>query len=184
VAKRPKIRSTSTRYDWGPIRTAREVGGKDYTALAAEYGPNRNTIAARAKREGWLDPAEIQRKASADVARKGYARLIAQEAQAVFANRKKHAQISDEILEWVKKRVREIANGDPSPLLDVDLVMRRLSLILSTLEGADSRLAGLDKASNDWRSDAGGGGEDTRASSDRVLEALRRLTGQRKSARR
>jgi hypothetical protein len=182
VAKKkpsPRKGKKQRRYDWTEIRVAREVGGKSFKDLSDEFGPVPETISARSKREKWRDPVEVRAKASAKAADRKVSALVAQEASALFANRARHAEVSETLLKWVKSKVKAIADGTaklPDHVSDV-LEMRRLCMMLDTLEETDSRLAGLSKAAGDWRSDPGSLGADTVSSSDRILEALQGLEG-------
>lgn len=51
--------------DWQPIRIAVMTGGLSYEEASAKFGVKSNTIAQKAKREGWkvtdLERAEVQR---------------------------------------------------------------------------------------------------------------------------
>ena len=173
----PRKGKTQTRYDWSAIRVAHEVGGKSFADLAKEFGAHHSTISAHAKKERWRDPAEVRAKASEKAADKKFAGLVSQEAEAVFKNRCEHAEISAEILKWVRDRIATITDPDAftSPLEDIDLAVRRLSLILRTLGAVDTDIAGLAKAGDDFRSAQGRGGADSGAFVQQVQEALDRL---------
>ena len=164
------------RYDWGPIRKAREITGKSYQDLAKEFGPNRDTIRLRARREKWLDPAEAQRKLSEASTEEISRRFVAQEADALFANRARVHGLNSRVLDQVDAQLKLFEANDRATRLDSDdlLALRRISLIINTIEGSDAKVGGIEAGGGDFRS-AGEAADEAESTADKISRILAEL---------
>ena len=180
--KSPKKGKPQPRYDWTEIRTAREVGGKSFRDLAKKFGPHPDTISARAKREKWLDPVKVQAKSSAEAAEIIGADFIEFEAPAIRASLNKKRTLADRLLTLASGHVDRlekgerliITTGNVTTTEDPIQSLRRLGMVLSSVEVVDKSLIGL---ANGFRSTPLDSDESPESSEGAILDAMEALPG-------
>lgn len=167
------------RYDWAKIRIAREVEGKSFADLSKEFGPQPETVSRHAKKDGWRDPSEVAAESSAAAAEELSRQFVVQNSAAVLKNRIAHAGVTAQIIEYTRQKMAAFFDekGDikaAEPLETQVLDVRRIALIVNTIERTDSNLAGIseESSSGGWRSGAGAGEGTTESNSDRVRRAM------------
>lgn len=178
--KSPKKGKTQRRYKWAPIQLAREQEGLSFQDLSKKFGPHPDTIRERANRERWRNPVEVRAEIVHAAAAENARSFVVQNSAAVLANRMAHAAVTKKIIEFTRQKMDTFFDDDGkivSQKLDADnqaLEVRRLALVVNTIERTDSNLAGIteESSSGGWRAGAGAGEGTSESNSDRVRRAM------------
>jgi hypothetical protein len=175
--------------DWIEIRRQRETEGKSFSALSRAHGVHRGTIAARSKRENWRDPADFQQERSSRTAEEIMRGFVTRDAKSVLKDLTRKHELNGQILGLVERylaALKAYMDSDDESLLpdsvsrvlggrvDPVLALRRVALVVQTVECVDSNLAFI-KTDDSWRSGLDSNAEESGESSRRIRDALARL---------
>ena len=178
----PKKGKRQPRYDWAKIRIAREVGGASFADLSREYGPQPHTISLHAKKEAWRDPIEVAAESSAAAAEKIREDSLVFEAPAIRASLTKKRSLADRLLGLASTHIKRLESGERLVLTTGNVVtqedpiqsLRRLGMVLSSVEVVDKSLIGL---ANGFRSKPLDSVESPESSEGAILDATEALPG-------
>lgn len=165
MAKKKKASQRGT-IDWKKARRLYEVNGLSFTEIGRIHGCNRNTVSRRAKAEGWVDRAEIEREASGERREKLAREFIERDGKAIVQNLSRKHQATTLLLDFFLDIAQKLQKGEIVGIENPVVTAGQAALGLRRLQIVDDLLAGLKDGS--WRSDAGIG----RAGADPHEETL------------
>jgi hypothetical protein len=195
VAKAKKPPRGRRSIDWKKGRRLRERDGKSFSEISRVLGCHRETVSAHAKREGWIDPTEIQQETGSQRREKIFREFIERDAEAIHRNLAKKHELASILLDQALLHAKRLQggieielekqgkDGGTITLLEDPIAsLRKLGLLGQNVEVIDRNLADL--SDDGWRSKSAGGGADTETREDRVQAALDELAGAGSAGRR
>lgn len=178
-ARKRKGGRARARVDWARVRLEYEQHGESTDELGRRYGVAGSTVRRRKAREGWREPHEVARERAERTGEEILKGFIDRDAEAIRANLEKKHEATSLVLKSAlghAKRLHEGTvellrhSGDVVVREDPLLSLRRVALVLQTVEVIDRSLAGL--KDDGWRSASGRGGEDSDSHEAEVRKAL------------
>lgn len=181
--KRPQAGARPRRVDWKRARRLHEQDGKNFSEISDIVGCDRNTVARHAKREGWINGADLLRESSTERRENLLRSFIEQGAEAIRANLTRKHSLNERILMQAGKELArleagkhlEIGEGERIVSEDPLLALRRIALTVQTVEAVDRSIADL--KGHDWRSGSDGGASDSDPDADAVVAVLAEVEG-------
>jgi hypothetical protein len=173
----PKRKTPRRRHqvDWKKARGLYEVGGKSFSEISRTLGCARNTVSARAKREGWIDHAEVEQAASDERRQKIIRDFVERDGAAILDNLERKHRATTLILDFFLDKAEKLAEGEKvgGALVDPIVSAGQMALGLRRLQIVDDLLADLKDGS--WRADAGTSGAGSDPHETALQEALRAI---------